>query len=79
MLVGEGRFFFLEMGRVRQHDLQQVRGAACAIDGAREAVPDQSRQIPGVIDVRVAQHDRAERARIGGGGAQLRWRSALSP
>ena len=62
--VGEARLFLLQMRRVPQQDLEQIGGAARAIHRTLEAVPDKPRQVARVIDVRVAQDDGGERARI---------------
>ena len=60
--VGEARLFLLQMRRVRQQDLEQIGGAARAIHGTAEAVPDEPRQVARVIDVRMAQDNGGERA-----------------
>ena len=62
--VGEARFFLLQVRRVPQQDLEQIGGAARAIHGTAEAVPDEPRQVARVIDVRVAQDDGGKRAGI---------------
>ena len=67
--VGEARLFLLQMRRVPQQDLEQIGGAARAIHGTAEAVPDEPRQVARVIDVRVAQDDGGERARDRAAGA----------
>jgi hypothetical protein len=62
--VGELGLFLLEMGRVRQHDVQQIVRARRAVDRPGEAVAAEPRQVTRVVDVSVAQDHRAERARV---------------
>ena len=55
----------LQVRSVRQHDAQQVRRARRAVDGPAEPLPDEERQVPRVVDVRVTQHHRVEACGIG--------------
>ena len=77
--VGEARLFLLQMRRVRQQDLEQIGGAARAVHGSAEAVPDEARQVARVIDVRVAQDDGGERAGIEGRARPVPQAQGLEP
>ena len=52
--------FFLQSSCVRQKNLEQVGSAARALDWTMKAVANESRKIPGVIDVRVSYKNRVE-------------------
>jgi len=64
--IGELGLLLLQVGGVRQHDREQIGGAAGGVDRPREAVTAEPRQVAGVIDVRVAQDDRVEALRVDG-------------
>jgi len=49
--------FFLNLGRVGQHDGDQIPRCRRAIDRPLESLPHQVGQVAAVIDVSVAQHD----------------------
>jgi hypothetical protein len=51
------RFLFLEVARVRQQDPGEIVGAAGRGDRPPEAVLEESRQVPDVVDVGVGQGD----------------------
>ena len=54
------RFFLLQTGRVGKHDTQERSGRRRAVDRSSKSLAHESRQVTGVIDVRVTQHDRVE-------------------
>src|SRR5882672_4210468 len=55
-------FFFLEAGRIRKQYAQKFRSAARTIDRTSEPLTDETRQIAGVIDVRVGEQHCIDRA-----------------
>src|SRR5260221_3962209 len=56
LLVGEGRFFFLEVSGIRKHDARQIRGRRRTYYRAAKALGINARQKPDVIEMRVSQH-----------------------
>jgi hypothetical protein len=58
--------FDLELCRVSQDDLGQVRGRAGRVDGAPEARPRQRRDTAAVIEMGVGQEDGVERIGLEG-------------
>jgi hypothetical protein len=59
---------FLDAATVGQEQLAQLEGRARGDDGAAIALPHQQRQRAGMVQVRVRQHHRVERARVEGQG-----------
>ncbi len=57
LAVGALRVFFLDPRGVSQHDARQVGGRGRAEDPAAKTLPDQPRQVAGVIEVGMRQHD----------------------
>ena len=55
LLVGIGGFFLLQLGRVEQHDAEQVGGGSVQRDAAPEAVVHQLGQVAAVVDVGVGE------------------------
>jgi hypothetical protein len=55
--------FFLQVSRISQHDLGQLRGTAGAKDPAGKSLRDQPGQMPAMIEVRVREHDGINRTR----------------
>ena len=64
--VGEIGFFFLEVGGVGKQDLQQRLGPRSAVHDAAIPEPVEARQVAGVVDVRVREHDRRQPREIVG-------------
>src|SRR6266850_3413869 len=60
------RLFFLKPPGVRQQYLQQIAGPSRTINWTTEPLPDQARQVSGVIDVCVSNQHRIYCARIEG-------------
>src|SRR4051812_30951482 len=54
--VGPLRILFLEATGVREEDLEQIDGAAGAVDRSAEALLHQEREISAVIDMGVREH-----------------------
>ena len=61
-LVGDPRVLFLQVRAVREEQGGEVAGALGAQDAPDQALPDEPRQVSGVIDVRMRQHDRVQPA-----------------
>ncbi len=55
LLIGVRRVFFLEVARVREHELRQIHGGGRSIDLPFESVFHQTRDIARVIEVSVCQ------------------------
>ncbi len=62
--VGVAGLLFLQVGRIRQQNLAQGLGGLAAIDLAAETVLDQQRQIAGMVDMRVRQHNGIDGRRV---------------
>ena len=56
-LVGVRRVLLLEVGAVAQHDRRELGGLGRAPDRPAEALLDQPREVAGVVEVRVGEHD----------------------
>ena len=54
--VGVRRVLLLEVGAVAEHDRGELGGLRGAADRPAEALPDQARQVAGVVEVGVGQH-----------------------
>ena len=65
----EERVLLLNMRRIYQHDGAQIQGGVGAMNRARIALFDQIRQVAGVVNVRVAQHDGVNLPRVERKGA----------
>jgi hypothetical protein len=59
--VGVVGFFLVQPSRVTEHDAGQFRRVRGAVHGSAEAVPDESRQVPDVIEVGVCDDDGVDR------------------
>lgn len=62
--VQMGDVAFLDLGRVRQHDLAKIARGPCSVDRPPIACPDQLGQQAGVIDMRMGQQDGVDRIRL---------------
>jgi hypothetical protein len=66
MLVPISRFLFLEVSGIGQQNAGQIYCSGRRIDGTAEPLSDESRQVTGVVDVRVSQNYGIDRAWIHG-------------
>jgi hypothetical protein len=64
MLVGAPRVLLLQPPGVGQHQLAEIGGSRGAEDAAAEAVRNQPRQQPAVVEMGVRQHHRLHRRRL---------------
>ena len=55
LLVGVGRIFLLEVGRIDEHQFEQIGRGRSTVDVPTKTVLHQARCVPGVIDVGVGQ------------------------
>jgi hypothetical protein len=55
--VGPLRLFFLQVRRVREHDLDQAARRRGAVHPSPESLADEERQPPGMVHVRVGHDD----------------------
>ena len=62
--VQVGRVFLLNLGRVGEHDPEQVAGRRGAVDRPVETLADERRQVAAVVDVGVAEDDRVDLVRV---------------
>src|SRR5262249_22021430 len=60
MLVSELRLFLLKMRRIRQKDSSEIQRRRCGINRAVIALRNESRQISGVIDMRMRENNRID-------------------
>ena len=58
--IGVGGFLLLNLRTVEQDELGHGRSGGAHVDGAAKAILHQSRQVAGVIQVRVRQHHRVD-------------------
>ena len=80
MPVGVARILFLDVRRIGQHQRAQVLGAGVQNTRPRKPCANQPRQIAAMVEMRVRQDDRVDRALASiGSGIQLRRRSSFSP
>ena len=56
--------FFLDAGRIGQHERTELARRWCAEDAAAKPVCDEPRQISAVIEMRVGENDRVNSRRI---------------
>ena len=64
--IRQARLLFLEVAAVRQHDPQQIGARVGAVRLAGEPLAHQDGQIAAVIDVRMGEQHRVDRARVDG-------------
>ena len=55
------RVFFLQLGRVGEHDARELGGGRRAEDAAAKPLADEPRQVAAVIEMRVRQDDGVDR------------------
>ena len=66
LLCGVLRVFFLQVSRIGEQKLAKFARGRVGKDWARESCVDQTREVPGVIDVRVGQQHPINRRWVDG-------------
>jgi hypothetical protein len=57
MSVAEVGFFLLKVRRIRQQDSKQIDRCRRAVNRTSKSLPDETRKITGVIDMRMREHN----------------------